>query len=281
MIRVTEANRTATADLFEKGGRYCLKHYDHANTRPVLFSQNNIALLLSGRAGSTFALKWYLHHNNMTSEFAWTHKHRTTVIYPAEWHTARCQAALAGDEFMMVRFTRNPFSRAVSSYLHSTQNEPVYRQIIKHLGHSDGYSFVQFLEFIEHTGPQRVNNHFANQFSYLEHLHELDAFCQIEGGLEALNVLETKLGLPESTEQVYGKLKSSPHNLDYETGDVEGVPDRAFELGKRKIPYPTPDTFYNDQTENMVREIYAKDFARFGYSTTLPDLRPKSSRGSV
>ena len=48
-----------------------------------------------------------------------------------------------------------------------------------------------------------------------------------------------------------------------------------FGLGERKVPYPSPDRFYDEQTEPMVREIFAEDFERFGYSTALPDLRPK------
>lgn len=282
MIRVDDANREATQDLLEKGGRYCLKTYGFANTRPILFAERNIAVLLTGRAGSTFALKWYLHHNNMKSEFSWTHKHRTEVLYPSGWHQQRGRDVVAGADFTMVRFTRNPFNRAVSSYLHSNQNEPVFRPIMKHYGRSheagEGYSFVDFLEYIRAVGPTKVNNHFAMQQSYMEVLHELDAYCRIEDGLAGLNELEVKLGLPESTQHVYGALRSSPHNLNY-ADDVEGsIPDRVFPLAKRKLPYPSPDRFYNEQTVSMVLENYAQDFERFGYDTELPDLRPKDRR---
>ncbi len=275
MIRVSEDNRADTADLFEKGGIYCLKTFDHANTKPVIFAERNIVLLLSGRAGSSFAMKWYLQQNGMESEHAWTHNHRTKVIYPSAWHDQRRQAVYSGEEFQMLRFCRNPFSRAVSSFLHSTQNAPVHKGIVKWLGHENGYSFLDFLNFIAHKGPRRVNNHYANQFSHLEEIHELDAYCQIESGIDGLNELEAKLGLPATSPDSYAVLKSSPHNLAYEVGG-ENVPERVFALGVRGIDYPTPDMFYDDRTEPMVREIYEKDFRRLGYSTDLPDLSPKS-----
>lgn len=282
MIRVDDTNREATQDLLEKGGRYCMKNYGYANTRPILFARNDIAVLLSGRAGSSFAVKWFLHHNSMESEFGWTHKHRTEVLYPSEWHEQRGRDVVAGTDFTMLRFTRNPFNRAVSSYLHSNQNPPVFRPIMAHFGRSheagEGYSFVDFLSYISAKGPTKVNNHFALQLSYMELLHELDVFCRIEDGLPGLNALENALGLPESDDHVYGKMRRSPHNLNYEN-DVEGsVPDRIFPLAKRKLPYPSPDRFYNEQTVSMVQEIYAKDFERFDYEKTLPDLRPKAQR---
>ncbi len=284
MIRVDDTNREATQDLLEKGGRYCLRTYQRANTRPILFARRDIAVLLTGRAGSTFAVKWYLHHNSMESQYGWTHKHRTHVLYPSEWHQQRGREVVAGTNFTMVRFTRNPFNRAVSSYLHSNQNEPVFRPIMQFYGRSheagEGYSFVEFLDYIRTTGPTRVNNHFALQQSYMEVLHELDAFCRIEDGLPGLHALEATLGLSESTNEVYAALRHSPHNLNY-LDDVDGgVPDRIFPLAKRKLPYPSPDRFYNEQTVSMVQEIYALDFERFGYDTSLPDLRPKARKRS-
>lgn len=282
MIRVDDTNREATRDLLGKGGRYCLKNYGHANTRPILFARRDIAVLLSGRAGSTFALKWFLHHNSMESDFKWTHKHRTDVLYPSDWHKQRGRDVVAGADFTMVRFTRNPFNRAVSSYLHSNQNAPVFRPIMKHFGRrfadGEGYSFVEFLRYVRNAGVTKVNNHFALQFSYMESLHELDAFCRIEDGLPGLQALEHTLGLPESNEEIYAEMRRSPHNLNY-NNDLEGsVPDRIFPLAKRKLPYPSPDRFYNGRTVSMVQEIYAKDFERFGYDTALPDLRPKAQR---
>ncbi len=282
MIRVDDTSREATRDLLEKGGRYCLKTYGHANTRPILFARHDIAVLLTGRAGSTFAVKWYLHHNSMQSEYSWTHNHRTEVLYPSEWHQQRGADVVSGQPFNLVRFTRNPFNRAVSSYLHSNQNQPVFKPIMKHYGRShedgEGYSFVEFLQYIEAVGPTRVNNHFALQLSYMEVIHELDAFCRIEDGLDGLNALEAELGLPESSNKVYNALRRSPHNLNYDDDVEGGVPDRVFPLAKRKLPYPSPDRFYNEQTVSMVQNIYARDFERFGYDNALPDLRPKASR---
>lgn len=275
MIRVTDANRDATRDLFEKGALYCVRTFDHANTKPVIFADRDIALMFSGRAGSSFAMKWYLHHNKIRSEYAWTHAHRTKVIYPSAWHQQRRDALYDGGDFKLIRFTRNPFTRSVSSFLHSTQNEPVYKNIVKWLGHDKGYSFVEFLDYVADTGVQRVNNHFAHQFSYLEHLHELDGFCPIEGGRGALNALEGQLGLSESTDDTFARLRRAGHELTYQSGEKKTV-EKVFEVGIKADSYPSTGQFYDDRTEAMVREIYAADFERFGYDTSLPDLSARS-----
>ncbi|MEE9416713.1 MAG: sulfotransferase family 2 domain-containing protein [Acidimicrobiales bacterium] len=275
MIRVSDANRDATRDLFEKGALYCVRTYDHANTKPIIFVERDIALMFSGRAGSSFAMKWYLHHNKIKSQYAWAHAHRTKVIYPAAWHQERREAMYAGGDFKLIRFTRNPFTRAVSSFLHSTQNEPVSRNIVKWLGHRDGYSFLQFLSFVADTGVQRVNNHFAHQFSYLEKIHELDAFCPIEGGRIALNELESQLGLPESSDEVLSRLRRAGHELTYRSGDSK-VAERVFEVGTKADSYPSTGQFYDERTESMVLEIYSTDFDRFGYDRSLPELSPQS-----
>ena len=257
-----------------------MQKYGYANQRPILFPNHNIALLLTGRAGSTFAMKWYMHQNKMESEYPrWIHNHRNKVILPSEWHGQRCEELANGAEFTMVRFTRNPFNRAVSSYLHSIRNPPVFTPIVDYYDmpadSTKTYTFVEFLNYLAQVGPTRVNQHLGLQANFLESIHELDAFCRIEDGLDGLNAFERTLGLDEVSGSEYVELRASGHHIDYAQNPDSSVPNMRFGLGERKVPYPSPDRFYDEQTEPMVRQIFAEDFERFGYSTALPDLRPK------
>ena len=278
MIHVDESDRVEFTDFLVRDDPYCQQTYNRSNSRPVVFKNEDIVLLHSGRAGSTFAIRWYLDQNDLTSEHGWTHDHRVKEIYPSSWHVERCEAVASGVPFKMARFCRNPYSRAVSSYLHSLLHEWIHRRIVEWVGRDSGYSFLEFLNFIADAGVQCVDSHFATQVAHLEFMYRLDAFHRIEDGIDGLHAFEAELGVSPTSLDRYRWMVRSGHHLPYDVAD-DAAADRVFAIGPRAPIYPSPDAFYDERTVELVKRLYAADFESYGYSTDLPDLKPKVTNG--
>lgn len=252
---------------------------------PLVHDRVPVILLYSEKSGCTSVVKWFFFQAGLYDEAIaharWIHKYENEVYKRQEgYRPGVARAILAGDR-PLVKFTRDPFKRAVSGFL--MLSGPGMRNP-DHFGHAEwkrirqlkygdpehagGASFRDFLEHVRTGAGQlgRTNPHFACQFRpeeapfEVEH-HPLEEMGEVFRGIEREHGLETP---PEA-------MFESGHHRSYVKETQEDLAET--EIHERTFFERDPPDyrcFYNPGTIALVQEIYAEDFARYGYSTEPP-----------
>ncbi len=259
-------------DTFKRGTAYRTEHYGVPSMRPMLFRDRPLALLMSGRAASTFAVKWFLHHHQIPIDpEVWPHRIRTQILTTTPWHNDKATAVIRGELAIppLLRIARDPYKRAVSSFLHSLRQtrprEPVAE--VLGIGLDEPYSFERYLTAMETLVPQgRCDEHGYLQRGLVETFAPLDRVYRVEDGLDSLRAVERHYELPETSAADYERLRQSSHVTVYDTND-DYVGDRPFPISP-EIPdlVPATNSFYGPMTIALVNRIYAHDFDVLGYA---------------
>ena len=88
---------------------------------PLFLEDKDVAVIWSAKSGCTFAVKWFLlQRGELDQALAysnWIHDYRTQVYRKSPAYQAGVHRAEYG-KFRYLRLVRDPFARAVSSYLH-------------------------------------------------------------------------------------------------------------------------------------------------------------------
>src|SRR4030095_11831493 len=190
--------------------------------RPIVDSRNKIVLLWSAKAGSTFVVKWMFEHMGVLAEALRydrsVHRYRVEVLYTNDQHKASindfCQSP---SSYRIVKVVRQPFKRAVSSYLHavgSGQKNPHKLSFFDEEGKpTQRFSFREFLRQLETLGLTKGNIHYRLQTHPLErHFIPTSMFLlNLDYSMKSLPKLEAHLGLPRTDPQHY---RDSPHHTD-------------------------------------------------------------------
>ena len=143
----------------------------------------------------------------------------------------------------LISSIRNPYTRALSGYLDKVdgQDHRVYGEFQRMERVAD---FADFLRALKRYRPPRMDGHFRPQHYNLNYPKvAYDAVFYLEN-TSAISAFVSKL-IP------HFELRSfSPHARNA--------------VGKLA-------QYYDDATRQLVREIFARDFERFGYSTHIDD----------
>jgi hypothetical protein len=240
---------------------------------PLFLEQEDIAFIWSAKAGCTFAVKWFLfQRGELEPALAysdWIHDYRWQVYYRSDEYYAGVQRAEFG-KCRYIRLVRNPFSRAVSSYLHMVRtlgNEAFHRPFNNFLGRDiekpPGVSFSEFCDFLLSVDVERTDLHYRQQTHPLEsqNMINVDHLIHIENLKAELATVEKRYGLKTAS---VSELSTSLHN----TKRVESntyVGDQPFLMTDEDI-YPDYKAFYNEDLARKIRTVYAEDFSRYGYA---------------
>lgn len=142
-------------------------------------------------------------------------------------------------------FVRNPYSRALSCYLEKIVGEQWLRDLrLPDLGFApdDEVSFVEFLRRVQLHEPADMDIHWAPQHHLLSlgkvHYDFLGRFENFQPDLQRV-IEHLALDVP-------------PDILARRTSHVTSAGDRL-------------DDYYDEESVNLVQQIYAGDFAALGY----------------
>ncbi len=250
---------------------------DSLQRAPVaLYSESlPLAVLFSPKAGTTFAVKWFFFQEGVLDEALayakWPHPYRQEVFYQRPDYVKKL-AAVPSLGPRVVKFVRDPYDRAVSSYLHfcelSQRDDPIQARAVladigDHLGRRVGiessFTFREFVSYLASIDLHVANVHFRTQVSPCERdglLQEM-RIVKIEESRDELPRLEADLGLKPSD---YEELRSSPHHTT--RADLPGFfGDTEFGLA-RDVPTPRTASFYDEALIRQSRATVRRRTAR-------------------
>lgn len=251
-----------------------------ARPPPIVDARNQLVLLWSAKSGCTFAVKWLLSHMGLLDQalayHAWIHKYRVEKLYPSEGHKAAIQAFCdSPSTFRVVKVVRDPFKRAVSSYIHAATCSYEDDRIATFLGRpvdkTAGFSFREFTQCLASVDLNTCNIHHRLQTRPLErHFTFGSSFLiNLDHSMQTLPRLEQYLRLPQTDP---GRYRESHHHTRassvIETGFVGDIRFETLRQPNRAVP--EYGRFYDADIERGVFNLYAEDFLRYGFSTTLP-----------
>lgn len=260
------------------------------NTEPkILFDHNRqLVLMWSPKVGCTFLCKWFFAQMNLLDAALyynnWVHRFRQDVYYRSEGYVENIHKVLNGD-FTVIKVVRNPFARAVSSYitaLFQALNKPgmpIYEKMKKELEgffhrpliENELFSFREYISYLENIDILTCEAHHRQQMHPLE-IEKLlipTHIVELEKSEAELKKIEKGLNLKSIDLHT---LKQSQHHTKREA-QPEFCGDVRFDWAPN-LKFPTYRSFYDDDLVRKTAGIYKMDFAAYGFST---DISPGSS----
>jgi len=199
------------------------------------------------KAGCTVVIKMFLDQCGLLEEalafYTWVHDFRWSVLEQVE-----CPPH---NTLVRIKFVRNPYSRAVSSYFAVAY----HRHLFGMFDSMDHLSFETFLKYLA-SGNATWDHHFDKQFCQGETYHEIIHLEKMDEEIPRLNQM---YGL-----QLKWKFTSSHHFPKDHTmkTDYQGAND----FSKNRDPVGSYKAFYNEENRKLVESIYADDFIHYGYT---------------
>jgi hypothetical protein len=253
--------------------------------RLILHAPNfPLVLLFSEKAGCTSLTKWFLFHigklDEATAFHPWVHRYRQAVLcrQPGyEWQSLRL---LLFREKPIVKLVRNPYDRAVSSFL-ATLGAAQGRDSESWAGKfvaaaraqagkpaAGALSFDDFLGYLATTGTgrDRIDKHVARQHMAGEE-RRIDRIIRLERFAEEIRQLESEFKLARSpleliTTSRHHRSAARPATLS--TASAAHLEITSAQVRKGHVP--ARDSLYTAETRRLVRQCFAADFDAYGYN---------------
>jgi len=228
----------------------------------LLLKCNNFIIDWAPKAACTIVTKQWFDQMGILEEALsynpWVHCFREHVFY--EKFGSVTTSHLESDDFIKIKYVRNPYSRAVSSYIHGCKFPGLFENFEK-----KNPSFHVFLQGLA-SGKLSINtggNHWRIQNCYPK--VKYDETIKIENLEPETKRLNKKYNL---------NLKcnfTSDHHVEKNDKIDNFFNTPASEvknyLDENKIP--EYDSFYNEEVINMVYEIYKTDIETYNYKPPL------------
>lgn len=230
--------------------------------------ENKLMFGFTAKAGCSSVTKLFLSlidHPNSIEFRKWPHpirqayqKQRPTRL--KDWFDKR---------ILKLKFVRNPFDRAVSSYLHVAKHAKLGSHLAATSGQKgiENWTFEDFIDRLSDINLYAANPHYGPQTWSMENrIFKFDKIIKIETLRDDLLQVENEFGRSFSIDD---SLFTSRHhtarrqNLTSFCGDVPYA-----ELLSNGIP--ASEHFYNHDLTRKVYKLYKRDVDRFGYP--LPHL---------
>lgn len=237
---------------------------------PLYSQAHDLCLFWSAKSGCTFGVKWFLHHSGQLEKARahsrWVHDYREAVLETSQ-QVREGITSVTAPGMRVVKLVRNPYARAVSSYLMAVrsgyENEQIGRFLQRGVDRDHGFSFAEFLDYLATIDLRNCNIHHRLQLHPAEEagLIEPGYIIQLEDSLNQLAQCEMKLGL-EPTD--LGRFRKSGHNTARKVWPEFWGEVRFYRhLGTKILPQTA--NFYNDRLKTKVATLYGADFNRYDY----------------
>jgi len=238
---------------------------------PLLLDEKKIMLSLSPKSGSLFGVSWFFYQANLWQDVKehpkWAHHYRQEVYYKSPGYPASYRHFFASPEtYTKIKLVRNPYSRAVSSYIHALRTPEILYRDTRNKFTATEFSFETFLAEVEKLGTRSCDVHYRTQTHEFERNSNWDYqhIVQLESAFKDIPKLEKIYDLKTSPLENF---RESEHNSRRKKSGKNYVGSTVFSSGYIKhSPYPY---FYNTELAQKVQELYAEDFRNFGYSTAI------------
>lgn len=242
--------------------------------RPLIDPKNKLVLMWSAKSGCTFAIKWFLYQMNLLDEanemYWWVHSYREKVFYEKDFYKNALFDIPNNPEYKVIKVTRDPYTRVVSSYIHALrfgyENIPLSKYLKREVNENNTFSFREFLNYLkEDCYTRRCNIHHQRQFHPLEEngFVKIDYLVHLEDSMERFNEIEKELGLRSFDLQSVRKQPHHTEKISFDSfcADVKFTKEMIGD-GKR---VPNYEMFYNQELKSLVKLIYKEDFVHYGY----------------
>lgn len=209
------------------------------------------------------AYAWIIEHINLLPqtmvnkmEMVNLYKHELASAHITKFGAKVTEADLESDDFVKIKYVRNPYARAVSSFFHVAKT-----RLIQHF--PADMNFREFLRLLPDRLDAPGSGHWNIQNKYPEIIY--DEIIKIENIHNETERLNKKYNLNLNSDTT-----STHHSLDLkqeEINDAFNMPaDVILNLTKDDSkPIPTYDSFYNDEIKQMVDEFYGIDVKTYQY----------------
>ncbi len=238
--------------------------------RPLFCDNPPLALFFVPKSGCTFAIKWFFCQaavlEDALSHHWFAHQYRREVFNKTVDASRIIQDFLGGREISIVKVVRNPYMRAVSSYIHAVKTGYEDERIGEFLGRSiintDTFSFREFAFYLEGSSLRRCDPHHGVQIHMSEELGLVRPryVVKLESSFDELRRVEVELGLRETDLKA---LADSPHHAKKEETS-EWCGDKRY-IRSATTSFPQTINFYDKELQEKVAELYRVDFEAYGY----------------
>jgi hypothetical protein len=249
----------------------------------VVNNEKRILMDWTPKADSSNAVAMFMH--DMGFKFGYQY-HIFSHTFHHDHFVARC-----GDKTICMyldptwfrfKVVRNPYSRAVSSYLHCLQRLQFRpEQFFKTVEEYEDLSFLSFLNWIKSLDDfgKYCDGHFERQ----SYPYEIDCYekgvplfheiVPVENSTIPLQRINSKLGTHyELVNTTYAlQFSSKRHEVTKSEAVQEFVGTKAYKQIKTAIPR-SYGLFYNQHIKDLVKEIYYQDIFLYNYSFPYPEL---------
>ncbi|HMT28402.1 MAG TPA: sulfotransferase family 2 domain-containing protein [Bacteroidia bacterium] len=225
--------------------------------------KNKLILDWSPKAGCTILTKMFFRQMGLLEEAleynSWIHEYRMHVYsknYPITIDD------LKGNNYYKIKVVRNPFHRAVSSYIHTMKYEMMHAPVKKTLWRwNANISFETFINYLSKIDLRTCDPHYSLQKKDYEYeipgcFDEIISLKDIRDAFQNLNETRgTHFDLTGLTSSHHSKLNTQLN---------ENVSGKKW--SKLKDAIPDYKYFYTDNLIDQVYSLYADDFADYGFS---------------
>lgn len=241
-----------------------------------------LILFWSEKSGCTSLVKWFFFQIGILDTalryHKWVHNYEFEVYKKAPTYQLDLILSLIKSEKDVYKLVRNPYKRAVSSFVmlnfDTMPNHPIWPDFLSSMreyfynnkNSNEGVSFKQYLQFLKIKGSDvySVDGHFAQQYVEGEEKY-ISKYLYLEDYNDSIRQIERRYGLnPTPLEMISDSGHHFSSNMIHKGNfaDVRTT-DPSF-------PHlPTFESFYDDETKALVEEVYKKDFEHYMYKKEL------------
>jgi Sulfotransferase family len=247
---------------------------------PLHHERVPFAVAWTPKAGCTSLVKWFLFQSGDLEKALqydkWIHRYRVKVFQRRDGYKTELLELVANRRKPVLKLVRNPYDRAVSSFLHVLDAMAEYRlkrgrrlplvaaAMFNDAEFGTAISFRRFLETLKsvdlrHNG---INPHINPQYrrgeeSILARIIKLESFAA------EIRSLESEFALAQAPVEL---ITHSAHHRRKQDGQCMNLADKVFEPGTiSHDETPAYSAFYDEATRGLVGDLYRDDFANYGY----------------
>jgi hypothetical protein len=224
---------------------------------------SNVIMDWSPKGGCTILTKMFFKNLGLLETAlaynSWIHEYRMHVF--SKEHPTLI-SHIRDKNIYKFKVVRNPFKRAVSSYIHTMKYESMHEVVRKTLWRwNANISFRTFVKYLSKIDINNCDPHYSLQKKFFEYeipdcYDKIIRLESIEKGIEEIN---KEKGTHFDLSGI-----SSKHHIDFSNNDGKNV--ARLKWSKIKDRIPDYKYFYTDELVDMVYKVYQDDFQAYGYS---------------